>query len=255
MERAEKLQFRLSGCMEEQTNVLERNNKSFNDLDFYRYLWNQDGCVSVKIASVRVHHNFFCHGIQTIYEISFADGRTTRHPGPENISSRGYYSYRGPNRGQETDTWIHLDGDDEYIQGLKIRQGYVVDRITVVTNRREVHCGGNGGVPWTMMAEIPSSVRVVAFAGLFNGVCSRIGFYAKPLTWERIGVYVCLRELVNQDRAVAKARPTKESAPGSIRNITTSTIVQGLISLDEGVFRNTMAFLTPMEVRWSDKHW
>lgn len=238
MERADKLCFCYSGTELEK---MEPPNRSFSDLAFYRNLCNEDGCVSVKIASVRVRHNSYCHGIQAIYEVSFADGTTARRPGPENFSSRGYYSYYRGQRLEES--WIHLE-DYEYIQGLKIRQGEIVDRITVVTNHREVHFGGNGGSPVMMMPEIPSSVRVVAFAGLYDGVCGRIAFYATPLSWERIGVYIILRELVNQGRAVA------EVTTAGPNEITAGMIVHQVISLDEGPFRNIMEFLTPTKVRW-----
>jgi hypothetical protein len=242
MERPEKLCFRYSGfCYQGSTEKWEPLNRSFNDLAFYKNLWNEDGCVSVKIASVRVRHNNYCHGIQAIYEVAFADGTTARHPGPANFSSSGYYSYGSK------DSWIHLE-DDEYIQGLKIRQGHIVDRITVVTNHREVHFGGNGGGPVMMMPEIPSSVRVVAFAGLYHGVCCRIAFYATPLAWERIGVYIILRKLVNQGRAVA------EVTNAGPNEITAGMIVHQVISLDEGPFRNIMEFMTPTKVRWSNNH-
>merc|ERR1719413_236992 len=97
--KVEKLCFRFSGCdpTEEQTQVPEEPfGESFNDLGFYRSLLNQEGCVSVEIASVRVRHNSYCHGIQAFYRVRFADGKPERLcPGPEHFSSHGYYSYHG----------------------------------------------------------------------------------------------------------------------------------------------------------------
>ena len=89
--------------------------------------------------------------------------------------------------------------DGEFIAGLRINQGDMLDGVTFVTNRREVHCGGRGGTfhRYTMLVCSRPSMRIVALAGTVNGVVARVGYYAKSLGWDIVGSFILLRQLVN----------------------------------------------------------
>ena len=64
----------------------------FNDLPFYRRLLAEKGCRSVEISSVCVlENNWYCYGIQAVYQITFQDGRKETREGPENFYTDGYY--------------------------------------------------------------------------------------------------------------------------------------------------------------------
>merc|ERR1712125_222977 len=105
----------------------------FNDIEFYRSLWTEDGCVKAEISSVCVRHNMYCHGVQAIYRLTFADGRTETREGPRNFFSSGYYYYSTPHRSRPI-TRVDLE-EDEFLTGLRVKQGEIVDAITLVTNR------------------------------------------------------------------------------------------------------------------------
>lgn len=217
----------------------QRYVKPFSDLGFYQSLWNETGgvVVSVEISEVFVRYNSYCHGIQSGYTVTFADGRKKKRLGPSNFRSSGYYSNHRNIR--TTISCLYLD-EKEFITGLNIRQGEVVDKIAVVTNNRVVEYGGNGGSPMPMMPRDPSS-KIVAFAGILDGVCSRIGFYAQPLAWETVGPCILLRELMKQDRATAN----------NDHQTKLGLLVHQCLSLDEGLFRYTIDFLIPTLASWS----
>lgn len=184
--------------------LLPVHRSSFNDIDFYQALCAERQCIQVEIASVTVRHNDFCHGVQATYCLTFANGTTKRRKGPQNFSSNGFYAYHGPSRTRNTTFDLH---DGEYIRGLRLNQGEIVDGITFVTNRRELHCGGRGGNQRdAMVYPHPSRYRVVAFAGIFNGVLAQVGYYAKSIPWEIVRDYVMLRWLVDMDRAFVNDR-------------------------------------------------
>jgi len=256
MERLGKLWYRFSGCEpnEEQVAVMDPiYDDAFSDLEFYESLWEEKGCRSVEISSVCVRHNQYCHGIQSFYRLTFADGTKVIRPGPENFSSRGFYAHTARSR----DTWIHMV-TDEFIKGLRIRQGDIVNNITFVTNRREVHCGGWGGISVNMIPDSPSSMRIVAFSGTTCGVCKRIGFHAKHFVWKKLGTYIFVRELVKQGRATVKSTLTDKSSSSIstsalVENASTDIVVKELIHLDEGLFREIITFLIPSMASLSEK--
>lgn len=192
------LQFRFSSD-DTMIHNSENNNcdTDFDDLNFYISLCRTEGCVKVDISNVQVRHNDFCQGIKTIYELVFIDGSTRTVSAPWHVSSYGYYAYTGRDR---VSTLSLLEG--EYIRGLSIRQGEIVDRITFVTNLREFHCGGSGGsVLDSMIYPEHPKRKVIAFAGRFDGVLGRVGFHAKSDRWENLRVYILLRWLVDNDQA------------------------------------------------------
>jgi len=228
----------------------------FNDIEFYRSLWKEDGCVKAEISSVCVRHNMYCHGVQAIYRLTFADGRTETREGPRNYFTSGYYFYAAFHRSRPI-TRVDLE-EDEFLTGIRVKQGEIVDGITLVTNRRRVHCGGQGGDWIDWIEDNPPSMRIVAFCGTEKGVCERIGFYAKVFAWETIGVYILMRKLVQQGRAEIVSLSTRDgNVSKEARRTSFSTqrpnifyhsedfqfAMQRLVTLDDGVFRNVMKFL------------
>ena len=93
--------------------------------------------------------------------------------------------------------------DGEFICGLYLKQGEIVDGITFVTNRRRVHIGGRGGGSADMTYPTESR-RIIAFAGQFYGVLSRIVYYSVKIGWETVREYVMLRWLLENNRAEEK---------------------------------------------------
>ena len=182
---------------------MERSNNGhrFSDLQHYLELCAQPDCVKVCISRVRCRHNQYFMGLQVSYRSTFINGITQESQGPEHFFSHGYYSY---NWGQIVDQTLELE-DDEFITGLRVKQGEIVDGVTFVTNHREVHFGGQGG-SWVdmMLPESLTTYCIIAFMGTESGVMHRIGYFAaKNHPWETIGPLVMLRKLVEQDRAAS----------------------------------------------------
>lgn len=208
----------------------------FNDIYCYERLRQEEGCVRVEIHSVRVRHtasytsgigNKYCHGIQVTYKQWFRDGTTRLFECDPNISSSGYYAY---NNGRRVEDTVFDLQDGEYLTGLRVHQGEIVDGIIFVTNLREVHCVGAGGSLLNTMVSNPPHMRIVAFCGTYKGVWERVGYYAESLRWEIVGPFILLRELVRRDRV---ERP----AVGD-------DLFHQIINLnEEGVFRTIMSYL------------
>merc|ERR1712183_1104743 len=106
------------------------------------------------------------------------------------------------------------------------------------------------------------SMRIVAFCGTVNGVCERIGFYAKPFGWDCLGPFILMRELVQRGRVTTKttnetsseasdalidgtATTTASLSSSSVSFVTSGSVIvqQVIINLPEGIFRNVMKFL------------
>jgi len=212
-----------------------RNKMDFDDLEFYRQLLDENGCRCVQIAALCVQHNRYCHGINAVYRLTFNDGRTERRNGPEHFYASGYYSCDYGRRTITRKTWIVME-EDEYLTGILVNQGDILDGITFVTNKQQrVHCGGSGGnAPVDMMTSIPPNMKVVAFCGTKFGVCSRIGFYSTYVRWQILCPYILVRQLF--DRGRATILPSDEEGDLAL-------VMQRLSTINDGVFRNIMSFL------------
>ena len=190
--------------LEEQSSLHHsRPNLAFDDIDLYKRLLSKEGVVKVELAGVKVRHNgHFCQGLASTYRIIYADGRTEMYNDKGNFQAHGYYTYHRSSR-RLTDE-LELE-DGEYICGLYLQQGDIVDGITFVTNRRQVHIGGRGGSFKDMTYSTENqSRRIIAFAGQFHGVLSRIGYYSVKIGWETVREYVMLRWLLENNRAEEK---------------------------------------------------
>ena len=223
---------------QEADSIMTRSNNSFSDLQHYLELCAQPDCVKVRISRVRCRHNQYFMGLQVSYQSTFANGTTQQSQAPEHFFSDGYYAYTG---NQIVDRSLEFQ-DDEFITGLYVNQGEIVDGVTFVTNQREeptLHFGGEGGSRVTMM--LPGSLptyRIIAFTGTERGVMHRIGYFAKKLSWETISPLVMLRWLVERERA----------AP-LLPDLEWQLVVQALVgagaseSLPDAVFRHVLEFL------------
>lgn len=182
------------------------SSSSFNDFNTYGRLRNQKGCVGVKIASIIVRCNSYIHGFQVTWESTFRNGRVVRTQGAENFYKSGYYSYH---TGRSVDRSLTL-APDEFIHGIRVRQGEVLDAIFFVTNKREVHFGGHGGscIFDDRMVHVEPRREIVALTGTVHGVVQRVGFYSKNSAWRVIGVYIMMRWLIDEQRASVK-KPRK----------------------------------------------
>ena len=191
--------------LEEQSSLdHSRPNLAFDDIDLYQRLLSKEDVVKVELARVKVKHNgFYCQGLACTYRIIYADGRTEMYNDKGNFQAHGFYAFDGSRR-KLTDELELKNG--EFICGLYLQQGDIVDGITFVTNRRQVHIGGRGGgfIDMTYPTENQSR-RIIAFAGQFHGVLSRIGYYSVKIGWETVREYVMLRWLVENSRAEEKS--------------------------------------------------
>ena len=177
--------------------MAESNENYFNDLNVYKSLLNENGCVSVKISSIIVRCSKYIHGFRVKYKCKFNDGRAETRESVENFFSSGYYGYDRPKENREL-----ILSDDEYLRGIRVRQGDILDGITFVTNLREVKFGGNGGD--AIMDDrmvLPQSHEIVALTGTIWMVVSRVGFYAKSRGWDIVGTYIMMKWLVDKNRA------------------------------------------------------
>ncbi len=219
----------ITGCQFVGNNLMARATQgqaSFNDFKFYDRLCNMKGCTSVRISTIRVRHNNYCHGIQVGYKSKFHDGSTSVAWAEPHFYERGYYYYTGTSR---EETWVL--GEEEYICGLRIQQGDIVDGITFVTNERQLHSGGYGGNPHNMMLPVKYDHRIIAFAGTEYGVLQRIGYYAKPFGWSIIRPFVMLRWLKIHKRAFIE-----EGEEDNVLN-------KFMDLAEDGIFRNILEYL------------
>eukprot|EP00554_Chaetoceros_debilis_P014846 CAMPEP_0194121990 /NCGR_PEP_ID=MMETSP0150-20130528/48903_1 /TAXON_ID=122233 /ORGANISM="Chaetoceros debilis, Strain MM31A-1" /LENGTH=282 /DNA_ID=CAMNT_0038814653 /DNA_START=61 /DNA_END=909 /DNA_ORIENTATION=+ len=207
----------------------ESGRQYFNDFNFYDDLCQKDDCTKVDIASIRARHNDFCHGFQVQYRTRSQNGSTQLVWAKKHFFQHGFYSYHGGRPKEQT--WI-LD-EDEYITGLRIHQGEIVDGITFVTNHREFHSGGRGGDSRDMMLSniCKAQHRIVAFTGTENGILQRVGYYAKPFGWSIVRDFILLRCLQNNGRAIAIDSGEKN-------------IMHAFIGLaEDGIFRCILEYL------------
>lgn len=237
--------FQRENADQEADSIMTRSNNNphphrrFSDLQHYLELCAQPDCVKVRISRVRCRHNQYFMGLQVFYRSTFANGTTQESQAPEHFFSDGYYLYTGDLFVERT---LELK-DDEFITGLYVNQGEIVDGVTFVTNHREeptVLFGGEGGSRVTMM--LPGSAlptyRIIAFTGTERGVMHRIGYFAENISWETIRPLVMLRWLVERERA-APLLPDSEW----------QLVVQALVgvrtseSLPNDVFRHVLEFL------------
>jgi hypothetical protein len=213
----------------------EPGRQYFNDFNFYNDLCQKDDCTKVDIASIRARHNDFCHGFQVQYRTRSRNGSTQLVWTKPHFFQHGYYSYAGyhggrPKRPKEQ-TWILDEG--EYITGLRVHQGDIVDGITFVTNQREFHSGGYGGTSRDMMLSnvCKAQHRIVAFTGTEHGVLQRVGYYAKPFGWSIVRDFILLRWLQSNGRAIAIDSGEKN-------------IMHPFIGLaEDGIFRSILEYL------------
>ena len=93
-------------------------------------------CVSVGISKIKFWHNDYCKGFQVTCRSTFRNGSIQTDVGPQHFYNTGYYRNHG-----ESDTYSEelILEDREYIKGLKVSQGEILDGVTFVTNLREVH--------------------------------------------------------------------------------------------------------------------
>ena len=204
----------------------------FNDLGFYLDLCAKDGCKKVDLSSIHVHHsNEFCMGIKVFYQSTFRDGSTSISFTPDHVYEMGYYAYSG---GRRTVSSI-IFAEGEYLAEIRTRQGEITDQITLITNRRSVSFGGNGGDGEEDTSRpVDLSRRIVAFVGTANGVLERLGAISISRNWEEVGHFVILRALIEQNRATLQNSSLSEG----------DAVVQTLVvDMSEDVFKRVLSFL------------
>jgi len=154
---------------------LGNNDEQFDNLNLYQSLYEVKGCVKVEIANIIVKNNEYIQGMTVNYRSTFVNGETVDTCGESN-ASRTHRLYTGDST---TETAFNLN-DGEYIQGLRLQQGDVLDSITFLTNHRELKVGGEGGSGVDLRCPHPTRYRIVAFNGFFgNGALARVGFHSR----------------------------------------------------------------------------
>lgn len=207
----------------------------FNDLSFYLDLVSQLGCTRVDLHAIDVHTNErYCLGIRAIYRCTFRSRESVVAEAPEHVYRRGYYSYTG---GQHRVSRFVLQ-DGEYVADVRTRQGEITDQITLVTNRRSVSFGGDGGSGEDPAAPVDLSRKIVAFVGTSNGVLERLGAVSVTRNWEVVGPLVLVRALVERRRA--------EKKPANAGHGEQVAVTQALVAeTTDDAFRRVLSFLVP----------
>ena len=220
----------------------------FNDVGYYQSLLELEGCCRVDISSLRVH---FCHvvsrreilrrslklyRIQAYYRLTFADGRTETHSGPDN-----FLEWPGWCRGRQKETWILLN-EGEFFTGIHTSPSHPGFRegVTFSTNARQIHFSEDWESPTCRVTKVsdPQSSRVVAFSGL-AGKFQVFGYYTKHRGWETVAPYVLLRSLAIQNRASPKRKRFHHFSSF----LKKQALMEGLINLDDESFQHVMEFL------------
>ena len=99
-------------------------------------------------------------------------------------SSTGYYSYTG---GELRTSTFTLD-IDEYLAEMRIRQGDITDQITLISNKRTMSFGENGGTGEDLLRPVDLSRKIVGFVGtFFHGALGRLGAISISRNWEIVG--------------------------------------------------------------------
>jgi hypothetical protein len=206
----------------------------FSDLGYYQCLCAEPDCVSVQISRVRCLCSRYFMGIEVVYRSTFTNGTTKESEAPKRSFTAGYYSLLG---GEPEANDLELE-DDEFITGLHLNQGAIMDGVTFVTNRREVHFGGYGGSTHDRtLSNNLDMFRIVAFTGTASGVMHRIGFFAEGIPWGAVRSVVMLRWLVEQNRAAPRdAEVTQEQ-------LVVRALVGGVLPND--IFEEVLKFLIP----------
>ena len=211
----------------------------FNDLHAYLRLCDAHGRENVEIHEINILHNeLFCHGINVMYRVYLDDdsmyGNYLPIPSPNRLRSHGYYSNTG---GETRETRLTL-GMDEFLAEMRVRQGEITDRITLITNKRTISCGGDGGSGDDLSRSVDLSRRIVAFAGFcHNGALHRLGAISIDRNWEVAGPFILLRSLVDMNRATLMEKADDLAAPYE-------SVLQSLIvDTTEDVFRRVLSFL------------
>lgn len=204
----------------------EQTPMNFDDLPFVQELEKTHPGKHVKLAAVRVRSRGFVFGLQATYMVHAAETEHdgTLHTAPEHFSESGYYAYAYHHGGPVRDETFTCE-PGEFIIGMKIRQGEIVDEICLLTSRDKCFQQGGTGGSAGLLLESERRAPVIAFCGQFKGVLSRVGVWIDS-PWEQIGMHVVMRWLKENDRATPRDD--------------TSLL---LCRLDEGLFRYVLKFL------------
>lgn len=221
----------------------QSNSSSFNDFDIYTRLRNEEGCVNVKIVSVIVRCNSYIQGFQVTWESTFRDGRVVRTQGTAHFNSSGYYA----DSGLTVDRTLTL-APAEFIHGIRVRQGEILDAIVFVTNMREVHFGGQGGsyINDDRMVPVELTREIVALTGTVprNRVVQRVGFYSEKKAWKVVGIYIMMHWLIDMQRASVKRTRKRKRDDLRVPQEALIEVIRRLMKLSiDGPFSNVMMYL------------
>ena len=113
---------------------------------------------------------------KSIIDLHLEMGQSKYTLGHKNFFDNKYYSWH-----TRVDTYEDLRlGDRDYITGLKITQGEILDGVTFVTNLRgEVHFDRHGGSHHEFMILYPV-INIIALNVNEFGVIERVGSYTVP---------------------------------------------------------------------------
>uniref|UniRef100_A0A7S4SRI8 Jacalin-type lectin domain-containing protein n=1 Tax=Ditylum brightwellii TaxID=49249 RepID=A0A7S4SRI8_9STRA len=210
----------------------QNHSRFFNDMDFYMRLKNRENTVKVELSGVRCRCSRYLFGICSRYTVKLLDGSLHYEWAPSHFFEQGYYSYHG---GERQELTLELR-EGEYISGINIRQGEILDGLALVTNQRTVQFGGSGGSFASMSPPEPTQ-RIIAFAGTARGVMGRIGFFAEKISWEILGPLIMLRWLHEQNRAT-RSIPDTDCTQSQFA-------VWNLLNSSDDIFRRILCFLKP----------
>jgi len=213
--------------------------QEFNDLSFYLNLLNREGCIKVELSAVKIRHSNdnkectkICSSIQATYKSTFASGTTLLTVAPLHKFGAFFPHPMYPSDGYVQDSDFILE-DGEYLVKMHTSninsffESSLVKCITLITNQRTASFGGIDKTADTLPS--PDHSRIIAFVG----TSYKLGTISICLKWETIGHLICLRALVEQDRAT----PLQCNEEGD------ETVERFIMSTSRDLFRRIVLFL------------
>jgi len=232
---------------------------TFSDWSFYHELKQQPGCTHVELSQIHVDHSsWFLTGLQAEYRSHFADHRLTIETA---APQHDFQRFRYQQYGQSARSSLKLL-KDEYITNLSFRRvDKISDRITIITNLREVSFGSpdfscftsNFLLPFSPATttgkhqnhHLPQKRRVVALGGISWEMSEQLGCFSESLNWTTLKDWILVRKLVEQNRAEPTVMTMTVGTAG-----TTETekkegqIITALVTeTNDDIFKRVLGFL------------
>jgi hypothetical protein len=218
------------------------------------------------------HCDWFVTGLQVTYRSYFSDSDSVLSSEAPQHDFRRFLRYRHYTKETKRSCLVLEEG--EYITNVSMRRvDHIVDRMTIVTNLRQVSFGGppfGGGGGCLCDREeslLPTFYedsstnnninnkcnyrRVVAFAGLVSEMSELVGCFSESVHWYSLKDLITTRALLEQGRArvSTEVKASNESSDSSESNSNsnnrTMMLQDLLLNANDDIFCHVLSFLVP----------